>query len=532
MYTFSGELPFKESTRLAGVLQMPDMHKLHNEILNFDARELSVSWLKDGCHFHLLAKHRTGIVTWLLFHTKGVTTSLVLQTAESSLQTVYALITAKTNDVVRVERIHKGGRSEPTSPSNSSLDLSSAFHARISDEEWVASLLSTNGPDTDLDDKRCALVARATLQDSLSYMTALATVLNDRVSEDGPTISVTDLGEIEEKLSEFEKRTYKRWRISTLYWTLSARAHSNCIEIFLVRSDDSIGLSAAEVEMRREVMLHCTTSRSGVKWWNGKRPITADEMRLLMKAAFAKLVERSLLDMADSRGTKREVPPLSSDEMEKQLLAQKIITQQEQLQRQIARDLHDAVIADVTVLKRALKEESGVEISKERVIAALDGIATRLREICYDLSPTDLRDWGLQTTLEALIEQASDRTSAKCTFQCNYEIPQFEGSIDLHIFRVLQESINNVIKYAQATEVKLSVDNQDGDLVFAVRDNGKGIDFTQAIKNAREGGMGMSTMQERVGLIRVYYPATLTVRSKPGRGTMTRLAIQIPMKSD
>jgi signal transduction histidine kinase len=151
-----------------------------------------------------------------------------------------------------------------------------------------------------------------------------------------------------------------------------------------------------------------------------------------------------------------------------------------------------------------------------------------LREICYDLSPTDLRDWGLKTTLEALLDQASARTNAKCKFECPDELPELDGSIDLHIFRILQEAISNVIKYAKATEVSLNVEMENDELVFNVVDNGKGIDFTAAMKQARQGGLGMTGMQERVGIIRAYYPATLTVRSKPGRGTLTRLAIQVP----
>lgn len=524
MYTLSGEPPFKDSTRLAGVLQLAELHKLHNRVILKDGQQGAVSWLKGGCQFHLVAKHKGGSVTWQTYHTKGLSTSLVFQSVEANLQVVFIQVSAKTDEIVEAESKRRLSKTEnPARPVNPT-ETPSASHMRVQDQDWIASLLG-QAPPGDTDEGRCSLVAQAFLQDSLSFVSGLAQIFNERVGKTDPVISISDMGEVEEKDSSGHPQVYSRWRASSLHWCLSARVQSSRFELFLVRSTDAYALTAAETEERREFKLYCTASRSGVRWWYNGLPITADELRFLLKSAFSKLVERTLVETSADQPSSQELLH-SSDEMEKQLLAQKIIAQQEQLQRQIARDLHDAVIADVTVLKRALKEEKA--ISTEQIIASLDAIATRIREICYDLSPADLRDWGLRTTLEALVDQASGRTSARCVFDCNCEIPELQGSIDLHIFRILQESITNVIKYAQATEMLLSVVRDGKDIIFTVKDNGKGVDQSRALKQSREGGMGMSSIKERVGLIRVYYPAQVTVKSMPGKGTTTRLAITLP----
>ena len=135
---------------------------------------------------------------------------------------------------------------------------------------------------------------------------------------------------------------------------------------------------------------------------------------------------------------------------------------------------------------------------------------------------------GLRTTLEALVEQAGQRVKATCTMACPEELPELDGSVDLHIFRILQESLNNVARHAQATEIALTVHADRGGLTFTLTDNGKGLESTGSVKKAAHGGMGMTGMQERMGIIRSYYPATLTVRSQPDRGTITTLTIQLP----
>jgi len=521
-------MQFKDATRIAGVLRLADLETMRNKALHTNSKDAAVSWVKESCQFHLVARPKGGAVTWQLHVSKGRTTLQLLQSTAIDMKVLLKEIEMKMEEVVRAETTHTNIKPLSPSVSQDNIDITASLQVQQGDGDWVAALLTDQPPKGDGDEARLALVSRAFLQESFQYISGLAMKFNELVGADAPTtVVVTDMGELEETVGEFEtKRMFMRWRASTNHWIVSARACGSTLELFLIRSSEAVLLSAGETEPCRELKLQCTISRAGVKWWNGNLPISAEEMRLSVKSCFAKLVKRTLQDL-----DKRPGKPLSSktEDAEKQMLAQKIISQQEQLQKQIARDIHDAVIADISVLKRALIEESGeAKPSPESIAHSLDEISTRLREICYDLSPTDLRDWGLKTTLEALIDQAAQRSNIKFVFECPDELPAFDGSIDLHVYRILQESINNVIKYAKSTDVSLKVAWETDGLTFVLSDNGKGIDFTAAMKQARQGGMGMSGQQERVGIIRSYYPATLTVRSNPGKGTLTRLAIQVP----
>lgn len=337
---------------------------------------------------------------------------------------------------------------------------------------------------------------------------------------------------------------YARWRASTTLWSLSCRARGDCIELFLVPARECVLLGEAEYDFRRRLKLERLVTPQGSFWVADALPVSPSELRLFLRTCFRDLVRTTIADLqfeetgefdvrhidrpeAMSQSTVYATQHMKQIIFEKQNLAQKIVSQQEEIQRRIARDLHDAVIADVTMLKRSLDGEA--RLNRADTVKALEAISHRLREICYDLSPSDLRDWGLPTTIEALLDHLSQRTGAECELVCNDEIPTLEGPVELHIFRIIQEALNNSAKYSGASYVSVTSDIEEGWLVFRVEDNGKGFDQDGSQpKASKEGGTGMGSMLERTQLIQCFYPAKLETRSQKGRGTITRLAIKLP----
>ncbi len=351
-------------------------------------------------------------------------------------------------------------------------------------------------------------------------------------------IIVTDLGEVTDMLPKTDGRGYseerlQRWRASTSLWSLSARARPQLIEFFIVSAADAMSLGTAEHEMQSITSFELARIGTELEWLSDGLPVSAEDVRSIVRECIRQLISTTINEMlSDDRG-----PLLAHSEstallhakqsaMEKQNLAQKIVSQQEEIQRRIARDLHDAVIADVTLLKRSIGSNAPME--REAVAASLEQIAARLREICYDLSPSDLKDWGLQTTIEDLLDQVSQRTGAHCGLECSIEIPPLESSVELHVFRIVQEALNNSAKYSGASEVTVAVRVNSGWLQFGVIDNGKGFESSENLGRHKSGGMGMSSMQERVQLIRTLYPTRLQIISEPGKGTTTTLSIRLP----
>jgi signal transduction histidine kinase len=211
---------------------------------------------------------------------------------------------------------------------------------------------------------------------------------------------------------------------------------------------------------------------------------------------------------------------------EKENLAYKIVGQQEEIQRRIARDIHDAVIGDILAVKRSLS--GGTTLSSKETSEELDKISHRLREICHDLSPRDLTDWGLQTVVEDLLERISQRSNIDCVHTCEIDIPELDASVQLHIFRIIQECLNNIEKHANATSITIRTNYNSPWLSITISDNGKGF-VTNSVLSPQydKYGSGIKSILERAELIKSIYPTEIAINSRPGKGTKIELGIKV-----
>jgi signal transduction histidine kinase len=113
-----------------------------------------------------------------------------------------------------------------------------------------------------------------------------------------------------------------------------------------------------------------------------------------------------------------------------------------------------------------------------------------------------------------------------CQLVCERELPPLPEPVKLHIFRVIQECLNNVEKYSGASRVQVIIEKKgDNQLAFVVLDNGKGFEPGVASERTDGGGMGIGSMRERTELIRCYFPARLKIDSQPGVGTRVTLEV-------
>lgn len=366
---------------------------------------------------------------------------------------------------------------------------------------------------------------------------------NDFNSTAGSVISLTPPSDVTEKVKKSrnitavettESISFKRWRASTLSWSLSARARAGIIELYLVPASDVMMLSGAEAPIRMKLQLELRKLGTHYIWTYDGLPIAAEELRMLMRSAFRDLVSMTQ-EQAQPLQSKTTFENLDDAKLAKSLqqlvaerenLAQKVVIQQEEIQKRIARDLHDAVISDVMAIKRNLA--SGKAMPRD-ISEALDGVVQRLREICYDLSPRDLSDWGLATVIEDMLEMMAQRTGADCSLNCDIDIPVMPSAVQLHIYRIVQESLNNAEKYARPTRVVVTLEIVNNKFVVLVADNGQGFDTNAAGAGqaTRAGGYGMGSLRERADLIRCFYPTKLDLQSALGKGTRVRLEIDL-----
>jgi signal transduction histidine kinase len=321
--------------------------------------------------------------------------------------------------------------------------------------------------------------------------------------------------------------------VATSFWALTIRASLGLVECFILPATELMTLPNSELPSRAKLTLKLADPLSG-SWTVNNVVVSADEMNAIMRGLIKDVISRSKNEFDNMPESIRLVAggqsfagSVRSLVAEKHALVQKIVDQQEAIQNQLARELHDSVLGNVMLLKRSMS--SSKRMPDEEAIAVLDEIAHRLREVCQDLSPRDLKDCGLQPILEELCRNLEARTECRCILDCPQPIADLPYEVSLHVYRIAQECFNNIVKHASATQAVLSITIQGNVFTMSVSDNGVGFDSSTGgtSRRSKDGGTGAGIIKERTELIGSIFPAKVWIESKPGTGTKMTLEIII-----
>ena len=190
----------------------------------------------------------------------------------------------------------------------------------------------------------------------------------------------------------------------------------------------------------------------------------------------------------------------------------------------LARELHDELGALLTAAKldvARLKSKLGTQAPEfaqrlQHLTETLNsGIALK-RRIIEDLRPSSLSNLGLTASLEILAREFAERSGIDVA--TNLESVELDEPSQLTVYRLVQESLTNVGKYAQAAQVDINVRNRDGQVEVEIKDNGQGF----AMSDVRTSTHGLAGMKHRVEAA----GGKLTVESVPGEGT--RISAMLP----
>ena len=209
-------------------------------------------------------------------------------------------------------------------------------------------------------------------------------------------------------------------------------------------------------------------------------------------------------------------------------LTQHLQSAREDEKSRLARELHDELGALLTAAKldlariRSRLGGAAPELSTriEHLTATLNsGIALK-RRIIEDLRPSALSNLGLVAALEILAREFEQRSGLKV--QCSLEAVRLTPASELTVYRLVQEGLTNVAKYAQAREVRISLHEQGAWALAAVQDDGTGFD-TRVQKASAHGLLGMRYRVEAEG-------GRLQLHSAPGQGT--RIEAVLPLRTE
>jgi signal transduction histidine kinase len=211
-----------------------------------------------------------------------------------------------------------------------------------------------------------------------------------------------------------------------------------------------------------------------------------------------------------------------------QQLSRHLVEIQEDERKYIARELHDETSQALTSLKLGLhaieddaQGQSNItqQVGNLKILA--DGILEGIHRLAVNLRPASLDHLGLAEALTSLIELTGQRSGITARFKPLGTVlrERLTEDIEASIYRIVQESLTNVIRHAHATRVDVILEWQDEKIVIIIEDDGVGFDM-QSARNADQ--LGLLGMQERAEML----GGTLLIDSTPKMGTT--LVVEIP----
>jgi signal transduction histidine kinase len=241
-----------------------------------------------------------------------------------------------------------------------------------------------------------------------------------------------------------------------------------------------------------------------------------------------KLVLGIAQDITEQREAEDELK--SSRQQLRHLLAHLQSVREDERTR-IAREIHDELGQALTALKmdvswlvrRFDRSQTELREKAQRMSKLIDMNIQTVKRISAELRPGLLDELGLTAALEWQAEEFQERTGIKCKIAVSPEDITLDRDVSTAIFRVFQETLTNIVRHAQARNVRVSLKEMKGQIILSVADDGKGITKTQISSPTAIGLMGM---RERVAFLGG------EVKFTGDRGNGTTVTVRIPLSPE
>jgi two-component system NarL family sensor kinase len=193
--------------------------------------------------------------------------------------------------------------------------------------------------------------------------------------------------------------------------------------------------------------------------------------------------------------------------------------------KRIAADLHDEVGSMLSTLKLKIRQLSpGSNESTRKIVhdsaEMIDQSIQSVRRLTHDITPPGLEMFGLVDTLEALCEKISIADIFYATLHTPNPIPKMDPKIELGLYRIVQELVQNTQKHANASSVQIELSILENILTLVYSDNGKGMD-PEKLNEAR--GLGLKNIESRTS----YLGGHLAWETYPGQGLKTIITLRL-----
>ena len=232
---------------------------------------------------------------------------------------------------------------------------------------------------------------------------------------------------------------------------------------------------------------------------------------------------------------RRRIAQLERAGLVQQDFSRRLMSAHESERRRIAAELHDSIGQSLAMIKN--RAVLGVElVTEEAAREQLDLIGAQtartiseVREISYNLRPHLLDQLGLKRSLNSLLRQFVESEKIEIYSEVEDVDALFDKEAELSIYRIVQESLSNVVKHAAASEIEIYVKKSERIFSIIIIDNGNGFDLHAVgrTENSKNGGFGLFGIGERVRML----GGTHEIESETGAGTSIFIRIPLPDKT-
>ncbi len=204
--------------------------------------------------------------------------------------------------------------------------------------------------------------------------------------------------------------------------------------------------------------------------------------------------------------------------------SQAIIHGQENERKRIAFDLHDGLGQHLTGLKLTIEALKLENTDKQQQLLStikksLRDTINETRRISHNLMPASIEEFGLQAAIKQMVSEINEQTEASIIFEEKSTIERMDSRIEIAIYRGVQESLSNALKYSKASVINVIIDATSAYYHIHINDNG--IGFDPSITEESTKSYGLHTMKERAKM----FHGTFYIRSQPSEGTYIHMTI-------
>lgn len=214
------------------------------------------------------------------------------------------------------------------------------------------------------------------------------------------------------------------------------------------------------------------------------------------------------------------VKDITKQKENEKLILKTILSTQNAEQRRVADDLHDSLGQELSMAQLMLSNLTRFKVEDqeyynlvEMCTEILQTSIARLREICFDLMPNVLVKGGLELAVETLVDKLQSLDKMKIDFVSTENFPRLFSELEIVIYRIIQEFINNIIKHSTADELNIHLIEHDKTVKISLSENGQGFDLAK-LENVGE-NRGISNIKTKV----LAFNGQYGFKSEIGKGT-------------